>query len=1013
MEDSLFIFMLLAALGIGPILGAIALIVARRDARRIEELENEVAYLARRLRNADAEGGPEPSPAVATGASPPPAREESAPEGVGGPFTGTPEPVPARAVSAPESVSTPEAFSHPAAGPSRSTATEAAGDGSGAAPPESTSAFEGLRDIQWERWLGVRGAAVAGGTLFALAAILLFKHAFTQGWVRPEARVGGGLASGLALLVGGHLLRRRAFRVAPGALEGAGIVALYASLWSAQRLYELIPFALAFPGMALVTALACVLAVRHRSQLVAILGLLGGFATPILLDSAEDRPFGFFGYVLFLDLGLLWVGRRARWPAVAALAALGTALLQVMWVAGRMDAERSAFALFMLGLFALVFSALHVGLPREERSRWLPAQAGGVLFPFVFALWFAGATSFGPSPGQTALLVLLLSIAGQVVALAQARPPLAVGSATAAVSFTATWVLGGVDGAHWALALSIAALASVPHALLEWRRTRSGDSFEAESTARLVLAPAAAVAAGGQLACATLAPGNVELGGAALFVALAVPTLLLVRQSSLLGAPGRLLAAGFLFGSGLCTWYVNEPPDGRVWAALLAASIAGAFAAATRGGRPLGHHAIGLLTLPATVAALLFLSRLGRFDPWLVPVVSIVVGSGFALAARGSGRSAWFGCGLVLVALLHALWGDRLARSDTEAVPGAALALSFVCALLFVLWPLASRSASPPTWRISSLASVAWLPTLLDLWHARMGGERPWIPTAALALFHGSLAFALRRRDAVGLVAPEARGTARRWSGAVAALLVAFAIAQAGAVTEGLVTLGFWILALAWLAGRDRDRHLLRLAGAVSASAVLLIANQAFSGAYRHSPALLWNAISWAHLPTVLGGLAGAAAAASLARDRADEGSEGTKASPLEFLPGLAAIVAGFAWINLSILNHFSDAARLSFRQPLGQEGDLATSLAWGLYAFALLALGTWRSSSALRWASLALFVLALGKAFLFDLSQLEGLYRVAALAGLALSLIAVSLLYQRFVFRAAPKSGNAEAEHA
>ena len=50
--------------------------------------------------------------------------------------------------------------------------------------------------------------------------------------------------------------------------------------------------------------------------------------------------------------------------------------------------------------------------------------------------------------------------------------------------------------------------------------------------------------------------------------------------------------------------------------------------------------------------------------------------------------------------------------------------------------------------------------------------------------------------------------------------------------------------------------------------------------------------------------------------------------------------------------------------------------------------------------SALAFLVLTIGKVFLYDLGELEDLYRVASLVGLALSLILVSLAYQRFVFR-------------
>jgi uncharacterized membrane protein len=64
------------------------------------------------------------------------------------------------------------------------------------------------------------------------------------------------------------------------------------------------------------------------------------------------------------------------------------------------------------------------------------------------------------------------------------------------------------------------------------------------------------------------------------------------------------------------------------------------------------------------------------------------------------------------------------------------------------------------------------------------------------------------------------------------------------------------------------------------------------------------------------------------------------------------------------------------------------------------LGLGVGRALSSLRWASLVLLLMTIAKVFLIDLGHLDGLYRVASMLGLALSLLLVSFLYQRFVFR-------------
>ena len=73
------------------------------------------------------------------------------------------------------------------------------------------------------------------------------------------------------------------------------------------------------------------------------------------------------------------------------------------------------------------------------------------------------------------------------------------------------------------------------------------------------------------------------------------------------------------------------------------------------------------------------------------------------------------------------------------------------------------------------------------------------------------------------------------------------------------------------------------------------------------------------------------------------------------------------------------------------------------MYALVLPTLGVTRRASGPRWASLLLFFATIAKVFLFDLDHLGGLQRAASMPGFALSLIAVSLVYQRFVFRRAP----------
>ncbi|HVH50371.1 MAG TPA: DUF2339 domain-containing protein, partial [Candidatus Bathyarchaeia archaeon] len=78
----------------------------------------------------------------------------------------------------------------------------------------------------------------------------------------------------------------------------------------------------------------------------------------------------------------------------------------------------------------------------------------------------------------------------------------------------------------------------------------------------------------------------------------------------------------------------------------------------------------------------------------------------------------------------------------------------------------------------------------------------------------------------------------------------------------------------------------------------------------------------------------------------------------------------------------------------------VALSVLWTLYATVLLFLGIQNKSALLRWQSLGLFGLVVGKVFLYDLSFLDRGYRILSFFVLGAVLLGVSFSYTRRVAR-------------
>jgi hypothetical protein len=75
--------------------------------------------------------------------------------------------------------------------------------------------------------------------------------------------------------------------------------------------------------------------------------------------------------------------------------------------------------------------------------------------------------------------------------------------------------------------------------------------------------------------------------------------------------------------------------------------------------------------------------------------------------------------------------------------------------------------------------------------------------------------------------------------------------------------------------------------------------------------------------------------------------------------------------------------------------GQMYISVLWAIYAAVLMAIGYVRRIGPLRLLAIGYFALTLIKVFLFDLSYLEHIYRIAGFAVLGFLLIGVSFLYQ------------------
>jgi uncharacterized membrane protein len=186
--------------------------------------------------------------------------------------------------------------------------------------------------FDWESFVGVKLFSWIAGVFLTIGAVLFLRYSIDHGWLSPPVQMAIGLLSGIGLLVACELRAARRYAVTANALDAAGLAILFATVFAGHARWNLVGLLPAFLLMAVVAALAVVLALRRDSLSIAALGLLGGFATPALLSTGEDRPVALFSYLLLLNAGLAWVAFRKRWVLLSAASLILTTFYQWDWV---------------------------------------------------------------------------------------------------------------------------------------------------------------------------------------------------------------------------------------------------------------------------------------------------------------------------------------------------------------------------------------------------------------------------------------------------------------------------------------------------------------------------------------------------------------------------------------------------------------------------------------------------------------------------------------------------------
>lgn len=243
------------------------------------------------------------------------------------------------------------------------------------------------------------------GIVAVLIGVSYFlKWAFDNNLIGPAGRVMIGIVAGIGLVLWSERFRTRGHAPFSYSLKALGIGTLYLSFWGAAQYFNppVISVEVAFVAMVVVTASTITMALAQNTQLLVAFALIGGFSTPALLSTGQNREIVLFSYVCLLDLAILVIAIFKPWRRLLWGSFIGTQILFWGWDFNFYSYSQRALTVLFASLFAAIFAAIPLVTPFERSTRFKGPSLTLMLLPLVnAAAYFVALLSMYSDEKQT------------------------------------------------------------------------------------------------------------------------------------------------------------------------------------------------------------------------------------------------------------------------------------------------------------------------------------------------------------------------------------------------------------------------------------------------------------------------------------------------------------------------------------------------------------------------------------------------------------------------------------
>lgn len=269
--------------------------------------------------------------------------------------------------------------------------------------PQASAAPTPLRPARarfsFEEFIGKNLASKVGILVTIVGIFIGARFAIEHELISPATRIGLGYLCGIALAGVAFWLRKK-YTVYSSVLMGGGLCVLYFMTYIAWSFYQLLPQPVTFGVMVLLSGGIVYAALWYNQVIIAYLALVGAYAIPFLLSNNSGRFDLLFGYMLFINAGILVLSFYRYWKSLFYLAYVATWIIFTTWYFFEYTrSSHTTTAMIFLTAFFLLFYATFLAYKLVKKEQYdigdvlLLLSNSFIYFALGYAILQANATS--------------------------------------------------------------------------------------------------------------------------------------------------------------------------------------------------------------------------------------------------------------------------------------------------------------------------------------------------------------------------------------------------------------------------------------------------------------------------------------------------------------------------------------------------------------------------------------------------------------------------------------------